>query len=57
LSSHAFGNLRLGKPGVMPGSQQQVEQCAFFALDAFNFFPNTRPTHEPGDYLIMSSHV
>jgi hypothetical protein len=28
--------LCLGKPGVMPGTQQQVEKCAFFALNAFN---------------------
>ncbi len=57
LRSHAFGNLCLGKPGAMPGPKQQVEERAFVALDACNFFPNARPTHELGDYLIMGSHV
>ena len=41
----------------MPGAKQQVDERAFIALDAFNFFPNARPTHELGDYLIMGSHV
>jgi len=40
----------------MPGFQQQVEKRTFLALNAFNLLPDTGPTHELGNYLIMSSH-
>ena len=40
LRTHAFSHLRLRQACVMPGFQQEVEQLAFFAFNAFNFFAN-----------------
>ena len=57
LRSHALRNLSLGQSSVASGFQQQVKKCTFLALNALNFPPDTRPTHQLGNYLIMSSHV
>ena len=42
---------------LMPGFQQDVEQLAFFAFNAFDFFANARPTHQLGNQLFMSLHA
>ena len=57
LCSHALGNLCLSQARSVPCFQQQVEKYTFFSLNAFDFLPNTRPAHKPGDNLTMSSHA
>ena len=42
---------------VMPGFQQNVEQLAFFAFNAFNFFAYAWATHQLGNQLFMSLHA
>jgi hypothetical protein len=56
LSSHAFRDLRLGKPCVVSCLQKLVEQFTFLALNALNFLPDARPAEQLQYNLIMSSH-
>ena len=57
LRTDGFSHLRLGQACVMPGFQQEVEQIAFFAFNALNFFANARATHQLGNQLFMSLHA
>ena len=57
FGSHALGNLSLGQAGIVPSLEQQIQEGAFFTLNAFDLSSNARPRHESLDDLLMGSHV
>jgi hypothetical protein len=56
LSTHAFGNLGLCEAGFVPRLQEKIKERTFFSLDTLDFLSDTRPAHELGHELVMSSH-
>ena len=57
LCSHAFRDLSLCKPGVVPCLQKLVEEFTFLAFDALDFLPHAGTTKQLRNDLIMSSHL
>ena len=46
LSSHAFGDLSLGKPCFVPCLQKLVKELSFLAFNALDFLPDLRPAEQ-----------
>jgi hypothetical protein len=53
LSPHTFGNLGLRESGFVPRFQEQIQERAFFSLNALDFLTDTGAVHELGYKLIM----
>jgi hypothetical protein len=46
LRSHAFRNLCLSKPRIVPRLQKLIEKFTFLAFDALDFLPHAGPTEQ-----------
>ena len=57
MCSHAFRNLSLGKPRVVPRLQKLIKEFTLLAFDALDFLPHAGPAKQLRNDLIMSSHL